>query len=77
MSDIEARLRTCFAVVFPKLAEAKIATANMTSVEGWDSLAMANLITVIEEEFGIQIKPQDMEQMVSFQQIVRYLQSKR
>jgi acyl carrier protein len=77
MTDIPSRLRACFAAVFPKLPEAKIATADMTSVEGWDSLAMANLIAVLEEEFGIQIKPQDLDEMVSFQQILRYLQGNR
>ena len=75
MTDIRARLLACFATVFPELSETQIAAATMTSVERWDSLAMANLVVVIEEEFGIQIKPKDLEQMVSFQQILHYLES--
>ena len=75
MTDIRARLVACFATVFPELPETEIASARMTSIERWDSLAMANLVVVIEEEFGIQIKPKDLEQMVSFQQILHYLES--
>jgi acyl carrier protein len=76
MNDIRSRLIACFATVFPDLPEAEIASASMTSVERWDSLAMANLVTVLEEEFGIQIRPQDVEQLVSFPQVLQYLQSK-
>jgi acyl carrier protein len=48
----------------------------MTTVEGWDSLATANLVAVLEEEFSIQVKPQDVEQLVSFPQILHYLESR-
>jgi acyl carrier protein len=76
MNDIRSRLIACFTTVFPDLPEAQIGSASMMSVERWDSLAMATLVTVLEEEFGIQIKPQDVEQLVSFPQILQYLQSK-
>jgi acyl carrier protein len=76
MSDIRSRLAACFATVFPALPETEIDSAGMTSVKGWDSLATVNLITVIEEEFGIQVNAQDLGQMVSFQQILHYLEGK-
>jgi acyl carrier protein len=76
MNEIRSRLIACFATVFPKLPEREIGSARMTAVAGWDSLAMANLVTVLEEEFGIQIRPQDVEQLVSFEQILQYLQNK-
>ena len=76
MNDLRARLTACFTTVFPKLREKEIPSATMANVEGWDSLATANLVTVLEEEFGVQVKPQDVEQMVSFQQVLQYLQSK-
>ena len=76
MNDIRSRLVACFATVFPNLAEREIPSASITSVAGWDSLAMANLVTVLEEEFGIEIRPQEVEQLVAFQQILQYLQSK-
>ena len=76
MTDIRSRLQTCFATVFPELPATQLDSATMTSVGRWDSLAMANLVVVLEEEFGIQIKPADMEQLISFQQILHYLESK-
>jgi len=46
----------------------------MTSVGAWDSLASVMLIAVVEEEFGIRIPPEDLEQFVSFELVLDYLQ---
>jgi acyl carrier protein len=73
MTDKEMRLRQCFEAVFPTLTPVEIARANSSSVATWDSLATINLITVIEEEFRIQIAPQDIDQMISFDLILDYL----
>jgi len=46
----------------------------MLSVGGWDSLASVTLLAVLEEEFQIQIDPEDLEHLVSFELILDYLQ---
>jgi acyl carrier protein len=76
MNEIRKRLIGCFTAVFPKLADSNAPSATMTSVVGWDSLATINLITVVEEEFRIQTRPQDVEQFVSFEAIARYLEGR-
>jgi len=73
MSELRDRLEKCFSTVFPNLSGQEIPQAAMNSVEGWDSLATINLITVIEEEFGIQLPAQDLERLVSFPSILDYL----
>jgi acyl carrier protein len=77
MPDTRPRLVRCFAAVFPHLAEEEIPRAAMRSIDKWDSLASVSLIAVIEEEFGHQVPPEDMEQFDSFASIFAYLQAKR
>ena len=76
MNNLEGRLVRCFSLVFPDLSEAEIPRASMASVGSWDSLATINLVTVIEEEFGIQIEADQLGEMASFDMIHDLLGSK-
>ena len=76
MADVRARLVRCFSAVFPDLSEAEIPRASTASVGTWDSLANFSLITVIEEEFGVQIGPDDVDGLVSFDLIADFLESR-
>ena len=66
MSEARPALINCFGAVFPNLGPREIETASTASVAEWDSLAGATLITVVEEEFGFQLEPEEMEQFISF-----------
>jgi acyl carrier protein len=74
MDNLRQRLISCFCTVFPDLSPEEVPLAAMTSVGTWDSLATITLVTVIEEEFDLQIPPDDLEQLVSFELILDYLQ---
>jgi acyl carrier protein len=74
MTDAQSRLLRCFNAVFPDLSAEEIPRAAMTSVGSWDSLASVTLIAVVEEEFDIQVAPEALEQFVSFELILGYLQ---
>ena len=74
MPDTRARLVKCFSAVFPELSEAEIALASPLSVGAWDSLGSVTLLSVLEEEFEVQIDPEALEQLVSFDLILDYLQ---
>ena len=76
MADIRDRLVECFATVFADLGREEIPLAAVASVGNWDSLATINLLTVIQEEFGVEIPPDDLEQFVSFELILDYLERK-
>jgi acyl carrier protein len=73
MTDLQKRLITCFSAVLPDLSQEDIPLATVNSVGSWDSLATVTLIMVIEEEFGVQVPPGDLEQFVSFELILDYL----
>jgi len=74
--EMQSRLTRCFLAVFPELNENEVAAASPSSVNGWDSVATLNLITVIEEEFGVQIDFMDLMSALSFEQISVYLQKR-
>jgi acyl carrier protein len=74
MSDYETRLLKCFGAVFPGLSETQLRSANTTRVENWDSVATVTLITLIEEEFNIEVEAEDLEALVSFSSVLEYLQ---
>ena len=74
MNETRVRLEKCFQAVFPELNGPELARASMLSVGGWDSLASVTLLAVLEEEFQIQIDPEDLEHLVSFELILDYLQ---
>ena len=73
MSDVQTRLTKCFAAVFPHVTPSEIPTATVTSIEGWDSLATVTLMTVVEEEFGTTIEPEELEHLRSFDDYLQRL----
>lgn len=74
MDSTEARLVRCFQVVFPDLQEKDIVTAATASVSAWDSVATVTLISVVEEEFGIRLDLENVEELISFEGFLKHLQ---
>ena len=77
MNEIRERLARCFSAVFPQMPETQIQLATPELVDGWDSMASITLISVIEEDFGIQIEPEDIEHFVSFEAVLGYLNTRQ
>jgi acyl carrier protein len=77
MNDTRARLAKCFAAVFPDLTDREMRAASPASVGSWDSLASVTLLSVLEEEFNVEIAPEDAAQLVSFELVLDYLQNEK
>jgi len=60
-------------MVFPVVSEDQMHRASLVETATWDSLASVNLITLIEEEFEIEIPLYAYEQMNSFENIYVYI----
>jgi acyl carrier protein len=75
MSDTRTRLLKCFSAVFSDLPETDIPRASATTVAGWDSLASITLLSVLEEEFALQINPEELEHLQSFQSVLDFVES--
>jgi acyl carrier protein len=76
MNIYTERLRGVFRNAFPDVAVEQIDSMSMASNSKWDSLACLTLLTLIQEEFDVEIPVQDMELMASFELIANYLQEK-
>lgn len=74
MVDTRTRLNRCFSAVFSDLDETQLPHATRDNVDGWDSLATFTLLTVIEEEFQIQVSPEDVDRFTSYENILDCLQ---
>lgn len=73
MNEREQKLTECFSLIFPRLAVQEIQCASVTNIEEWDSLASVNIIAMIEEQFEIEIQPDYLENLTSYQQILKYV----
>jgi len=73
MPDMRSRLVECFRAVFTDLSNEAIPDVSMNSVANWDSLATITLVSVVQEEFGLQIEPEDLGQFVAFDRIREYV----
>ena len=73
MSEIRERLVRCFSATFPNLTPGEIQSASPATVPTWDSLASITLVSVLEEEFAIQIEPEDIEHLLSFENSLDYM----
>jgi acyl carrier protein len=74
LDDVVARLGQCFTAVFPQLSVDQMAQASVSTVKEWDSLNLATLIAVIEEEFGITFDAADFERLDSYSSILQVVQ---
>jgi acyl carrier protein len=73
MSEQENRLVRCFASVFQGLTEEEIRTTTTESAGIWDSLSTVTLTAVVEEEFNVEIDPDVIPELDSFEAFRTYL----
>ena len=76
MSNVSERLIKVFAAVFPELTPEEILVASPASVASWSSLATINIVSLVEEEFEIDVPPDRFEDMGSFELILDFLKQK-
>jgi acyl carrier protein len=76
MSSSLARLQRIFADLFTVPERDIVPSTSPETLELWDSLQHLKLMLAIEQEFGVQIAPKDMEQLISVEQIATYLDRK-
>jgi acyl carrier protein len=76
MDETQTRLLRCFGAVFPGLNETELGSASLGQVEGWDSVATITLLSLVEEEFGVEFQPEDLARQTSFERILDHLRAK-
>ena len=73
MTVIESKLVECMKTVFPAVSEEKLADASIENLEQWDSLSTVTIAALIEESFEIEIAPENLVKLTSFQNIASFL----
>ena len=76
-SDIADRLTRCFLSYFTGLSAQEVPRSSMATVGEWDSLASVTLVTLVSEEFGIEVPPDAFENFVSYELILHYLENNK
>ncbi len=74
MKTTASRLTTCFATVFPEIPAAEIPNATIANVAGWDSVASVTLLSMVGEEFDIEVDFDRFEELTSFDGLLRYVE---
>ena len=74
MSNREARLIGCFAAVFPELSADEIRHVNSETTGHWDSLSMVTLVSLVQEEFDIEIRSDAVRDLNSFEAFRAYVE---
>jgi acyl carrier protein len=70
------RLAACFEKVFPHLDRAAIPAAAHGAVPEWDSIAQVTLLSLIGEEFALDIDFEDFEDAASFASILEIVRAR-
>ena len=76
MSESQDRLIRCFSSVFPTLSEAEIRASDVVPLLDLDSLAGVTLVTLIGQEFGVDVDLPDLLELGSFEAISQFLQKR-
>lgn len=71
MNETEVKLAHCFSLAFPKMEASRYSSANVENTAEWDSVAQVTLLTVIGEEFGIDIDFEEFEGATSFDALAK------
>jgi acyl carrier protein len=53
------------------------AASTLTELEQWDSLRQLNLLLAVEEQFGIELSPDDIDRFTSIEEIVDLVQERQ
>jgi len=75
MNDLHAKLTRSFETVFENLDPAEIPGATTMTLAGWDSLNHVNLLTVICEDFGVELDYEAFAEATSYAAIAELLQA--
>ena len=73
MNDIE--LKKIFFLVFPDLEKSEFDwKKKQNEYDDWDSFTHLNLITLVEEKFGISISDDDVVELKSAEMILNFIE---
>lgn len=76
MTTLFERVRGIAADILSLPGEQITLESSAHTIESWDSVQHLNLVLALEQEFGLQFEPEEIERMNAIRQILVVLQSK-
>jgi acyl carrier protein len=73
---VGARVRCILADILSIARETITPESSPETLETWDSLQHLNLVLAVEQEFGVQFKPEEIEKLSSVKLVVQTLEMK-
>lgn len=70
------RLIRCFETAFPDLDRGEIPTLDADGVEQWDSIAHLTLLSLVGQEFSIDVDFEELEETTSFEAILDWVRER-
>jgi acyl carrier protein len=75
-TTILEQLRSLASDLFSLPVNSVTEISSPESIENWDSMQHLNLVLAVEEQFNIQLSPEEIEQMRSVGQIAQIVEQK-
>ncbi|MFO0916589.1 MAG: acyl carrier protein [Pirellulales bacterium] len=76
MSVVAERLKACFQAAFPDVPAERLVELEAANHPAWDSMTMVVLVNLVQEEFGVEVPPEDVAELLSFASFRDYLASR-
>lgn len=77
MDELEERVMSCFANVFPDVPRSELTRASQASLARWDSVMHVTLLVALAEEFQFDVDFEVAEELRSFALVVDYVRTRQ
>lgn len=74
--NVSEQIRTLASDIFGVPADQITPASTPETIETWDSIQHLNLILALEEKFGLQLSPEEIEQMKSIADVIKLVEGK-
>ena len=76
ISSILDQVRGVASDLFSVPVDRIVATSSPDTIDTWDSIQHLNFVLALEEKFGLQLSPEEMEQMRSVGEAAKLIQGR-
>lgn len=74
--NVSEQIRTMASDIFGVPADKITPASTPETIETWDSIQHLNLVLALEEKFGLQLSPEEIEQMKSIGDVIKLVEGK-
>ena len=74
--NVPDQIRTLASDIFGVPADQITPASTPETIETWDSIQHLNLVLALEEKFGLQLSPEEIEQMKSMADVIKLVEGK-